>query len=217
MFRLDPPLIQQLLARPETGMGYQRVELEFNAGRRQMGVALNADLVVLDEDAPQIRQLGYERQLRMAEGAPVSLRSITVLTRAPASGMKIAERSAARPTEAKDAAVEKTKVGEVFKRFSAYANDRRVQADGSLLPGTYATTEEDALHVKTGMDAVRRYALPDPTPASNVFTSRPQGGTSIQRGIVAPAFGQPGGGVEVIFPQGTQAGTTTGPVKIPDR
>jgi hypothetical protein len=53
-------------------------------------------------------------------------------------------------------------------------------------------------------------------PASNVFTIKPHKDTVIQRGIVEPAYGQPGGGVEVIFTDGTQPGTVTGPEKIPD-
>jgi hypothetical protein len=65
-------------------------------------------------------------------------------------------------------------------------------------------------------DAVRRYALPNPAPASHVFTGSPEPGTDIQRGVAMPLFGQPGGGVEVIFPAGTQPFTVTGPVKIPD-
>jgi hypothetical protein len=47
-----------------------------------------------------------------------------------------------------------------------------------------------------------------------VFTGRPDKDTEIQRGVVEPAFGQPGGGVEVIFPKGTQPSTVTGPVEI---
>jgi hypothetical protein len=63
---------------------------------------------------------------------------------------------------------------------------------------------------------VARYALPDPAPASNVVTVRPNRETDIQRGIVERAFSQPGGGVEVIFTNGTQPKTVTGPTKIPD-
>jgi hypothetical protein len=51
---------------------------------------------------------------------------------------------------------------ERFKRFSAYANDRRVTASGAILPGTYATTEEDAKHVKTGRDAVKAICAAKP-------------------------------------------------------
>jgi hypothetical protein len=218
MIRLESRFIEQLLARPETGMGYQRVQLELWTGSRQLGVALNADVVVLDSDSTDVRRLSYEVLVQRAAASAGLVRAISVVEPSAKPAMRIAEGSGRKaPPEAKDAPVEKTKAGEVFKRFSAYVNDRRVQPDGSLRPGTYATTEEDARNVKTGSDAVRRYALPDSTPASYVYTSGPNAATSIQRGIVAPAFGQPGGGVEVIFPQGTQPGTTTGPVKIPDR
>jgi hypothetical protein len=46
------------------------------------------------------------------------------------------------------APVEELQAEEKFSRFSAYANDRRVTASGALLPGTYATTEEDASMLK---------------------------------------------------------------------
>jgi hypothetical protein len=91
-----------------------------------------------------------------------------------------------------------------------------VQPDGSLSPGSYATTEEDAKNVKTGKEAVARYALPNPEPASYKFTICPDRDTVIQYGIVQPAYGQPGGGVEVLFKEGTQPRTVTGPEKIPD-
>ena len=55
---------------------------------------------------------------------------------------------------AKDAPIETVENGEVFQRFSACANDRRVASDKSLLPGTYARTEADARFVRTGADAV---------------------------------------------------------------
>jgi hypothetical protein len=111
---------------------------------------------------------------------------------------------------------EKTKEGEVLKRFVAYANDVRLRADGSWRPGTFATTEEDAKNVKTGTEAVARYALPNPAPASYVFTGKPKKDTVIQRGTAAPAYGQPGGGAEVYFKDGTQPKTVTGPDKIPN-
>jgi hypothetical protein len=125
---------------------------------------------------------------------------------------------AAKSEEAKDAPVTLTTAGEVFKRFSPYANDRRVTAGMGLLVGTFATTREDAdQHVKTGMDAVARYALPSDKPASNVFTIKPAADTNLQRGTVAPANNQPGGGVEVIFVNGSPDGTVTGPATIPDK
>ena len=92
-----------------------------------------------------------------------------------------------------------------------------MQSDGSWSEGTYATTEEDAKNVKTGKEAVARYALPNPDPASYVYKCRPKQDLEIQRGIVEPAFEQPGGGVEVIFPKGTNANSVAlPPEKIKD-
>jgi hypothetical protein len=90
-----------------------------------------------------------------------------------------------------------------------------VTAKGGLVPGTYATTEEDAKHVKTGRDAVKRYALPNPAPAVHVFTIAPPVKTKLKRGVAQPAYGQPGGGVEVIFVNGSPDNTVTGPAQIP--
>jgi hypothetical protein len=121
------------------------------------------------------------------------------------------------PGKTEDAPEEKTNAGEVFVRFSAYENDNRVRQDGSLRPGSYATTEEDAKNVKTGRDAVGRYALLNPQPASYRFTIRPEKDTVIQKGFVEPAYEQPGGGIEVIFKNGATPNTVTLPAdKIPD-
>jgi hypothetical protein len=91
-----------------------------------------------------------------------------------------------------------------------------VTPDGSLRSGTYATTADDAKNVKTGRNAVARYALPNPSPASWRFTIKPEKDTVVRKGIVEPAYGQPGGGVEAMFTNGTQPQTVTGPDKIPD-
>ena len=122
-----------------------------------------------------------------------------------------------RYVPAKDSPVQQTKVDSVFVRFSACRTDRRLMADGSWRDGTYAPTQEDAQNVQTGKQATDRYALPNPVPASYVFTGRPHQGTEIKMGVVAPAFNHRGGGIEVIFTKGTQANTVTGPRKIPDR
>jgi len=163
----------------------------------------------------------YQNLLAEAKDSTREIKSLQVVPSAvsPSSEYVLREsfasyRSKGRP--AKDAPVERTKENEVFKRFSAYEKDNRVTSDGRLLPGTYATTEEDAKNVRTGKEAVARYALPNPKPASEVWTIKPWKDTLIQYGIVQPANGQPGGGVEVLFRDGTHLGTVTGPEKIPD-
>lgn len=199
-------------------MGYQLVDVERREGQRQAGVAYNAELVLLEhEPRADLRVLTFERLVKAAnssEGEITSIRLRESTTQRSAVLEKAVKET--KSTEAKNAPVQSTSRDEVFKRFSAYQNDRRVQSDGSLLAGTYATTEADARLAPTGSAAVKRYALPNPAPASWLFTSKPNAGTAIQRGIVASANGQPGGGVEVIFTNGTSAGTTTGPERIPD-
>jgi hypothetical protein len=119
---------------------------------------------------------------------------------------------------AEDAPITMAASDEIFKRFSAYVNDRRVTAGKGLTAGTFATTKEDAdANIKTGSDAVARYALPNSKPASNVFTISPSKDTEIKRGTAQPANNQPSGGVEVIFVIGLPDGTVSGPATISDK
>lgn len=119
---------------------------------------------------------------------------------------------------AEDAPITLTEDNEIFKRFSAYSNDKRVTAGKGLTAGTFATTKADAdANVKTGTDAVKRYALPNSKPATNVFTISPAKDAELRRGTAQPANSQPGGGVEVIFVVGLPDGTVSGPSTIPDK
>lgn len=220
MHYLNEAQQQFLIHQPETGMGYQLVEVTNMDYRRVVGVAYNAELV-LERDEPN--QSAYLRFMALGvalKSYGSAVREVRLLARDSVEyrSFMVGESRAAYATKrspARDAPVETTKIGEVFKRFSAFENDRRVRADGSLEPGTYATTDEDARHVRTGKDAVQRYALPNPEPAVNVFTIKPVSATPIQYGVAQPAYGQPGGGVEVIFMAGTTPRTVTGPDKIP--
>ncbi len=133
---------------------------------------------------------------------------------AEAQNFSLCAKSAAAET----APVTLTVENEIFKRFSQYANDIRVTSGKGLTPGTFATTKQDAdAHVRTGTDAVARYALPNSKPASNVFTISPAKDSEVKRGTVQPANNQPGGGEEVIFVLGLPDGTVAGPTTIPDR
>jgi hypothetical protein len=219
MLRLNELQTRALLAQPETGMGYQEVEVTHKDNKTEKGIVYNAELLFEGNETQTVLKLSsYPSVLRTARAAGDEIKSIRVLrayeTRRFLSAPSV-RKSSAGP--AKDAPVEKTKADEVFKRFFAYANDRRVTEDKSVLPGTYATTEADAKNVKTGKEAVARYALPNPDPASYVYTIKPKKDTDIQRGTVEPANGQPGGGVEVIFTSGTTSNTVTlPPDKISD-
>lgn len=80
----------------------------------------------------------------------------------------------------------RTKDDEKFYRCSAFKNDRRVTPDNGLLPDSYATTEADGDLVKTGTEAVERYALPNDDPASYRFTINPLKDTAIRRVSSSP-------------------------------
>ena len=221
MLRMDPMRTRDLLEQPESGMGYQIVEVVTADYKTKRGVVYNAELLLFEEEPrTMLKAAGFARLLAEAQSSLGEIRTLRVLSRATAvqqtEAMKEPAASYGQKTRpAKDSPLGKTKAGEVFKRFSAFENDRRIGPDGSLLPGTYATTEKDAENVKTGKEAVARYALADPQPASYRFTIKPHKDTVVQCGIVEPAYGQPGGGVEVLFTEGTHSKTVTGPDKIP--
>ena len=110
-----------------------------------------------------------------------------------------------------------TVAGELFIRYTAFQIDFRIDTDGSVLPGTYVTTQTDSPHVPSGLAAVARYALPNPMPAQHRFVLSPPTRTAIHCGTSTPQFGQSGGGVEVRFDKPLPAGTASGPQLIPER
>ena len=218
MYQLSHDETRSLLEQPESGMGYQVVNAKTDY-RTKRGVIFNAELLTLDEDKHSDRRIllskSYAEALRTAKSAVGQFRSLSVVRDYGTTALSKRETKAAGG--ANEAAEEKTKEGEGFYRFSAFKNDRRITADRSLLSGTYATTKEDGDKVKTGREAVERYALPNPDPASHRFTIKPEKDTKLKRGIVQPANGHHGGGVEAIFTEGTQKDTVTmPPTKLPD-
>lgn len=220
MMKLTTADKRKLLQQPETGMGYQIVNATTQDNKTREGIVFNAELFFEGGESRAILKTAasYSDVLKLASTPFWDFKEISVISRSEAPRtLSLRKEAFAKGGPAKTAPIEKTKANEVFKRFSAFANDNRVQSDGSWSEGTYATTEEDAKNVKTGKEAVARYALPNPDPASYVYTCRPKQDLEIQRGIVEPAFEQPGGGVEVIFPKGTNANSVTlPPEKIKD-
>jgi hypothetical protein len=218
MLKLVTDESRTLLRQPESGMGYQFVEAVTKDGQIKHGVVYNAELLSLDAEHNIDRLLMKQRtaagMLNSAPSAAGQFRSIKVVgTRLVAEST----RSAAKAGGAADAPRGRTNAGDAFYRFSAFENDHRVTPEGRLLPGSYATTKADGDKVKTGKEAVERYALPNDEPASYRFSIAPERGTAIQSGIVQPANGHKGGGVEVIFRDGTQDHTVAlPPDHLPD-
>ncbi|MEA2235791.1 MAG: hypothetical protein QOC81_515 [Thermoanaerobaculia bacterium] len=199
-------------------MGYQVVDAITADFKTKRGIVFNAELLVLEEDRQAGRlvmlRVFASEALKTASGTAGRFRSLSVVKDHRTTALSTREVKASGANEAPKG---NSKEGDGFHRFSAFANDRRVTADRSLLPGSYATTEQDGNGIKTGEEAVERYALPNDDPASYRFTIKPEKDTRIQTGIVQPANGHQGGGVEVIFSDGTQKDTVTlPPTKLPD-
>lgn len=110
-----------------------------------------------------------------------------------------------------------TKHGEGFVRYSAFWPDRRIEQDGSVLGGTYATTVTDRPMVPSGLAAVARYALPNPIPATFEYRIAPPTGRPVHCGTCIPKHGQAGGGVEIRFDTGLPSGSAFGPTVISER
>ena|ERR1043166_2188430 len=206
--------VELLLSLPETGMGYQIVEVRETGSPPIPAMILNADHVIERHGQPMVVRerpaVGEsERLARVSKSAPRGI-EVQVL----GAGETTLDRR--RSGGAADAVPEMSESEDEFLRYSAFRNDRRILSDGSVLPGTYATTFADGrAHVKTGTQAVRRYALPNPDPAVHEFELKPPGIVQIRRGIAQPAFSQPGGGVEIIFDTGAPARTLISHRELP--
>lgn len=215
----------ELLAQPESGMGYQIVDIVLRDGSARRGTAFNGEVLVDSEESLDglERVIEPSQRFQMLErkelGLGEEIVELKVVTSETKSASRVREGSNVETispsTAANEAPEEGSQVDEQFKRFCAFANDRRVTTTGGLSPGTFATTAADARQVKKGSEAVKRYALPNSTPAIYRFTITPPAKTVLKRGIVQPAYRQPGGGVEVIFVNGSPNKTVAGPVQIP--
>ena len=228
MIRIPTSYQPLLLSSEEYGMGFQIGTIMFSSYKTERGIILNGSILCPITEFQSLKNVAaeYEYALRTAKTRtdiikidlekrnPRGIRRIPKAAFDSARSYSIKSESTEAP--AKDAQITITALNEIFKRFSAYEKDFRVTARLGLTPGTYATTEEDAKHIATGLEAVARYALENKMSANNVFTIGPKEKTKLKRGTVEPAYGEPGGGVEVIFVNGTDDYTVTGPVKIPE-
>ncbi|NLE58686.1 MAG: hypothetical protein GX616_10020 [Planctomycetes bacterium] len=202
-------------------MGYQTVEVKVTTGIRRATV-YNADLLLWDEEPRTYLAEGvYQRLVKSADSVEArmieSIRVVQPVRQVREQTMmeKFGERLLGKP--ATEGEQKKTKQGDVFMRFTAYKGDRRITANKGLRPGTYATTEVDSRNVKTGEQAVERYALPDPKPAKYRFCVDPTKDTEYREGTVQPAYGHKGSGIEVLFDNGTSDNTVNGPTELPEK
>jgi hypothetical protein len=202
--KIDDKTREFLLLQPESGMGYQLVQKKDDGDRL---LVLNAELSVR---VAELHELVVDQD---DHGSFVTVDSDLPRLRIDPQNVLVITHGSYRATSRK---------GEVFVRYSAFKNDRRIRPDGSVVSGTYVTTENDACHWGppfgwTGLSVVGRYALPNRNPAIHLFLMRPSQSVPISCGCVTPNYGQAGGGVEIRFERNTPPNTVIRTDVIPDR
>lgn len=208
----------KLLSLPETGMGYQLIEGKIlSEDKIRQYVVYNCELAVnLDEDFPiyrrKIIEKGFSTVLNESNSLLINTESIKIITGRPLFEVKSLSNYKQSKNKrhsgsngAKENPKESSDGNETFVRVSAYENDKRIDFKRKrLIEGSYTTTLIDYYDcITTDDDPVDRYALPNDEPIRWAFYIKPTIQDVLQRGIVQPAFGHEGGGIEVFFEKGT--------------
>jgi hypothetical protein len=210
MEKLSSSLTRKLVSLPETGMGFQIVEAIYSDYQRRDAIVLNGTFIepIVGDVRYMMRALMSEDVSTMEKSAHISTRIIDVNLRSMPTMFKAARYD--ESAGADQASVTYTKAGEIFIRFSSFLEDIRITEDGGLVPGTYATTNDDATYcLDNHIDPIARYALPSTSSIKYEFQIEPPAKIETKRGIVQPANDQPGGGIEVLFTKGSPAATVT--------
>ena len=213
---------KQFLSLPETGMGYQIIDAKWvSKTYKNRFVVYNSELVVdLDSRFSEFKRKiiteGYSTILSKVEKIPIETSSISLVPRSQITGVSLLTESKKKEKGrhsggkgAVDNPKEFADGRELFVRLSAYENDKRIDfINKKLKPGAFTTTNADhSVCVRTSDDPIDRYALPNDEAIKWTFYIQPQKNDILQRGIVQPAFGHDGGGIEVFFEYGTSEKT----------
>ena len=202
---VSPEVQKGLLELPETGMGYQQVSVPSITKRNsdEYFVILNAYLVLethgfmsrwlsteeLDYLSHEMSRLSGQPMLPFYETGAIELE--VGIDEFPCSLQDIRVLGG-------NSYPAKTQSDEKFVRFSAFENDFRFIDNGARIrPGTYFTTKREARQVLSGLMAVSRYALPNPSPAIYRTDFTFSNIEDIVCGTVEPNYHQSGGGTEI--------------------
>lgn len=211
-----------LLSIPETGMGYQIIEGQLTGSYvKKRYIVYNCDLIVdLDTDfhiyKKQIINRGYASILNESAKLNLKADSIRLVQRNYQNENKYVTESIElynKRHSGRKGALENQKEyangNEIFVRISAYEDDKRIDfLKKKILNGTYTTTHNDYLDcINTVDNPIDRYALPNDENIKWAFYIQPKSVDLLQRGIVQPAFGHQGGGIEAYFENGTSENT----------
>ena len=121
LYKIDEGIRQFLLSEPEYGMGYQLVQRNDDGNRI---LILNAEIALETKNLVGIFEHDRVTDSRDFRALQLNPQDLTVLTHGSYTS--------------------RTRTGEVFVRYSAFPNDRRIRSDGSVASGSYVTTENDA-------------------------------------------------------------------------
>jgi hypothetical protein len=225
IWRAAPEQQVYLLSQPESGMGYQLVEILIRGEASRRSVVVYQAIVIVELDEAFDMELEFLAQRQDWDAWALEPDAFPVLQNAVEFNVQIPPKGhtldlVAEPTlgrcgrrygcgGAVIAPVFKADGEGVFVRVSAFVNDNRVDRNkGCLIPGTFTTTLQDYQRcVKCPDDPVDRYALPNPLEITTAFFVRPSDQDYLQKGIVQPNFGKSGGGEEAFFAQGTSQDT----------
>lgn len=218
----------------ETGMGYQVVLANMkNKNERNFYIVYNSELIIdIDKDFDVFKYRAFEIKgvqlsLEQANTLDLDLNSIIVVSKDIIKGLielysdnsknvfNSKSSNKGRSSGGKgaiDSPIEYATGNEIFTRLSAFENDRRIDFEKKCLKdGSFTTTLLDYRDcVRYDDDPVDRYALPNDEEIKHAFTIIPEKIDKLQRGIVQPAFGKGGGGIEAYFDKGTSENTYKG-------
>ncbi|MGB0773312.1 MAG: hypothetical protein ACPGRP_01850 [Flavobacteriaceae bacterium] len=209
-FKASETLRNEFLKYPETGMGYQI--LSFRNDYKlipQYYLILNCEFfATLDHSAQMLEDLkgvNFNVPLYSQKTCLVRLNEVSDIQ----GHYNNSDQEYSLP--AKENPKQKADGRMKFVRLSPFQNDFRIdRKNRCLLPGTYTTTYQDYCECKeTLCNPVSRYALPSNNEVKWEFHVTPKEGDEFRLGKVRPANGQPGGGVEALFDDGTSKNTLT--------
>lgn len=222
IFSLSDNDAASLLQLPETGMGYQIIETRLRGEYSFKKVlVLNAALGI-DLEAPYdeviLRKI-WQGSLHFSKIPSASFQEIQLVSKGVDMNiLKEDEERHPHQLGAIDAPTQLANGSNHYIRLSPFKDDKRIdQKRKCLLPGSFTTTMEDFLTLTVNRrvagaplhfyDPIERYSLPSSLPIAWIFNIQPKQNDAFQQGIVQPAFGRHGGGIECYFVNGTSVNT----------
>lgn len=212
----------KLLSLPESGMGYQVIQGKLYGSQViHRFVVYNCELVVdLDNDFAVNKRTIVEKNYKSILGEAklwsvvtnsiqLALRKDTFETRYLNADLQRIKKRHSGGKGATENPKENADGKEGFVRISAYENDLRIDFEKKRLKdGSFTTTHLDYLDcLHCDDNPIDRYALPTEEKIKWAFSIQPKSIDILQRGIVQPANGHYGGGIEAYFEHGTSENT----------